>query len=98
MSRRPSRARALLRELLVTKAVDRVILADALAVDVATLDAFSAGLEPIPLDAQARLATFVLETVPSLKRVGYQLRSQVAAAWDFQQGRTATHATSPPRY
>lgn len=92
-----SRAIVLLRELITAHGVERVTLAGALGVTEAAIDAYVSGREPMPLGAQGGLATFVIERVPSLRRIGHRLRAQTAAASDFQQGRTATHNASPPR-
>ncbi len=48
------------------------------------------------LEAQGDLATFVIERVPSLRRIGHRLRAQTAAASDFHKGRTETHIGSRP--
>lgn len=75
---------------------DRAAVANELVVPVKALDAFLEGTLPMPLDRQLCLALFVIEKVPALARLGYQLRGQVKAAMAFQAHSTATHATSPP--
>ena len=92
-----SRAIILLRKLITSHGVARETLADALAVTEANIDANLSGHEPMSLGAQSGLATFVIERMPALRRVGHQLRAQTKAASDFHQGRTATHNGSPPR-
>jgi hypothetical protein len=71
-------------------------LADELVVPLKAIDAFVDGKLPMPLDRQLCLALFVIEKVPSLARLGYQLRGQVKAAMAFEAHSTATHATTPP--
>jgi hypothetical protein len=94
---RLSRAAVLLRDALAEHAEGRTTFAAALAVDVERIDAFAAGRDPMPLDAQGRLAAFIIDSVPALARMGHRLQAQVIAATDFHQGRTATHSASPPR-
>jgi hypothetical protein len=95
--KRLSRAGALLRDGLLLQAGGRARFAAALGVDVEDIDAFVAGRDPMPLDAQRRLAAFVIASVPALARIGHRLQAQVAAATDFHEGRTATHGAPPPR-
>lgn len=92
-----SRAIVLLRKLITSHGVARETIANALTVTEADIDAYLSGHEPMSLDAQGGLATFVIERVPTLRRVGHGLRAQTEAASDFHQGRTATHNASPPR-
>ena len=91
-----SRAVVLLGELLTVHAVARETLADALGVSEAVIDAHVSGCQPMSLEAQAGLATFVIERVPTLRRIGHRLRAQTAAASDFHKGRTETHVGSRP--
>ena len=91
-----SRAVVLLAELLTVHAVARETLADALGVSESIIDAHVSGGQPMSLEAQADLATFVIERVPSLRRIGHRLRAQTAAASDFHRGRTETHVGSRP--
>ncbi|HMC55908.1 MAG TPA: hypothetical protein VKH19_12085 [Gemmatimonadaceae bacterium] len=93
--KRLSRAAALLRDVLASQAADAATVAHALAVDVATIDAFVSGQKPMPLDAQNSLATFVIDKTPELARDGHRLRAQVSAAQDYEDGRTATHHVWP---
>ena len=92
-----SRAMLLLRELITVHAVPREALADALEAPEAVIDAYVSGREEMSLVAQAGLATFVIERVPSLRRIGHRLQAQTAAALAFHEGRTVTHNGSPPR-
>jgi hypothetical protein len=91
-----SRAVQLLAKVLDTPWFDRQTVADELVVSVKTLEAFLEGKLAMPLDRQLCLALFVIEKVPPLARLGYQLRGQVKAAMAFEAHATATHATSPP--
>ena len=91
-----SRAVQLLAKVLDTPWFDRETLATELVVPVKALEAFIDGKLPMPLDRQLCLALFVIETVPPLARLGYQLRGQVKAAMAFEAHSTATHASSPP--
>jgi hypothetical protein len=92
-----SRGMVLLRELIAVHAVARETLADVLQVPEATIDAYVSGREPMSLRSQSDLAAFVIERVPSLRRIGHRLQAQTAAAVDYHQGRTARHTGSPPR-
>ena len=94
-TKRLSRAAVLLRDILASPASDAVALARALAVDTDDLVAFASGQVPIPLQAPRHLATFVIDTAPSLARDGHRLRAQVSAAQDYEDGRTATHQVWP---
>jgi hypothetical protein len=94
---RLSRASALLRDGLLLRADGPTAFAVALDVEIATVDAFISGRDLMPLDVQRRLATFVIENVPTLARMGHRLQAQVAAATDFNDRRTTTHNASPPR-
>ena len=91
-----SRAVHLLTKVLDTPWFDRQTVADELVVPVKALEAFVEGKLPMPLDRQLCLALFVIEKVPPLARLGYQLRGQVKAAMAFEAHSTATHATNPP--
>jgi hypothetical protein len=94
---RLTRAGALLRDGLVLHADGRTAFADALGVTIESIDSFATGRAPMPLDAQGRLAAFIIEHVPALARMGHRLQAQVVAATDFHDGRTTTHRASPPR-
>lgn len=94
--KRLSRAGALLRDALAVHVDGSDAFVAALGVDVHRIDAFVTGRAQMPLDAQLRLALFVIDAVPTLARMGHRLQAQVAAATDFHQGRTATHG-APPR-
>jgi hypothetical protein len=98
MSRDQRRARAvyLLDRLQNTGWFSDVALAEALVVPTDILEAYRSGLIPMPLDRQLCLALFVIEKVPALARLGYQLRGQVQAAVAFETGATTTHSTPPP--
>jgi len=85
----------LLAKVVATGWFDRRYLADRLAVLAATLDAFIAGEEAMPLDQQLRLATFVIDELPVLARVGHRLRGQANAAMRFESHQTLTHRTYP---
>jgi len=72
------------------------VLATALTVTNATLDAYLVEASAIPLERQLRLAVFVIENVPALARSGHQLRGQVAAAMALEARVTETHLQPPP--
>jgi len=91
-----SRAVHVLKKVLDTRWFDREMLAAELVVPVDMIDKFLDGSLPMPLDRQLCLALFVIERVPTLSRLGYQLRGQVKAAASFEAHTTATHASSPP--
>jgi hypothetical protein len=90
------RALVLLRKLLATQACDLDAVAEAIVVKRSALDSYLSGSVTIPLERQLCLALFVVEHVPSLARLGHQLRAQVAATMAFQAGHTATHLEPPP--
>jgi hypothetical protein len=90
------RAVVLLRKLVATQSCELNALAEAIVVKRSVLESYLSGSVPIPLERQLCLALFVVEHVPSLARLGHQLRAQVAAAMAFQSGSTATHLGSPP--
>jgi hypothetical protein len=79
-----------------THSFDRETLAAELVVPVVAIDKFLDGRLPMPLDRQLCLALFVIEKVPALARLGYQLRGQVKAAMSFEGHATTTHGSSPP--
>lgn len=56
-----------------------------------TLVSYITGIEPMPLNYQARLAIHVIATFPAFIRQGNRLRSQVAAAIEYETGQTQTH-------
>jgi hypothetical protein len=85
-----------LAKVLDTRSFDRETLAAELVVPVGAIDKFLDGRLPMPLDRQLCLALFVIEKMPALARLGYQLRGQVKAAMSFEAHSTTTHATSPP--
>jgi len=71
-------------------------LADALVIKRKKLDAFLSGAVEMPLERQLCLALFVIEHVPTLARLGYQLRGQVIAAIAFQERGAMVNIQSPP--
>ncbi len=91
-----SRAVHVLTKVLATGWYDHEAVAEELVVPVAAIDKFIEGKLSMPLDRQLCLALFVIEKVPPLARLGYQLRGQVKAAMAFEAHLTATHSTSPP--
>ena len=93
---RASRALVLLRKLVATRSCELDALAEAIVVTRSALDSYLSGAVTIPLERQLCLALFVVEQVPSLARLGHQLRAQVAAAMAFQAGSTTTHLEPPP--
>jgi hypothetical protein len=93
--RRPSRALVLLRKLVATGSCDLDALAEALVIKRRTLDSLLSGSVEIPLERQLCLALFVIEHVPALARLGYQLRGQVIAAMAFQERGPTAHLESP---
>jgi hypothetical protein len=96
-SSRPSRPLVLLRKVIDCGALEPSEVAHALVVSDVELAAYLAGLTAIPLDRQLRLASLVIKAVPSLARLGHQLRGQAAAAVSFEAHATATHSTTHPK-
>jgi len=91
-----SLSRGLLLRLLILPAEwSRQSVASALCVSASTLRQFESGETLMPLDVQERLAAFVLENEPALRRIAHQLRGQVEAARRYQAGDVVRHATSP---
>jgi len=95
--RRVPRALALLRKVVATGSYELDTLADALVIKRKKLDAFLSGAVEMPLERQLCLALFVIEHVPTLARLGYQLRGQVIAAIAFQERGTTEHMQSAPQ-
>ena len=95
--RRLPRALELLRKLVATESYELDELAEALVIKRKKLDAYLAGTVEIPLERQLCLALFVIEHVPALARLGYQLRGQVIAAIAFQERGPLAHTQSPPQ-
>lgn len=93
--RRSSRALVLLHKLVATQTYQLDTLAEALVITRNALDSYLSGEVAIPLERQLCLALFVVDHVPSLARLGYRLRGQVAAAIAFRERATATHLQSP---
>ena len=91
-----SRAVLLLRQLITGHSIAHDTIAGALGLSRAEVDAHVSGREPMSLEAQSRLATFVIDKVPTLRRAGHRLRAQTSAASDFHAGRTETHLGSRP--
>jgi hypothetical protein len=94
---RRSRSLVLLRKVIDGGALEPREVARALVVSDAELAAYLAESTPIPLDRQLRLASLVIKAVPSLARLGHQLRGQAAAAVSFEAHATATHPTAHPK-
>jgi len=94
--RRVPRALALLRKVVATGSYELDTLADALVIKRKKLDAFLSGAVEMPLERQLCLALFVIEHVPTLARLGYQLRGQVIAAIAFQERGAMVNIQSPP--
>jgi len=94
MSSDSSRSRAvrLLERVLATGLYEHAAIADELVVSPQRLDRYLSGNLSMPLDRQLLLAVFIIEKIPALKRMGYQLRGQVTAAIAFETGATATHS------
>jgi hypothetical protein len=90
-----SRAVVVLERVLSTGRYDRPAIANELVVSPARLERYLTGSLPMPLDRQLLLALFVIEKVPELSRMGYQLRGQVMAAVAFETHVTATHSAPP---
>jgi hypothetical protein len=93
--RRLPRALILLRKLVATGSYELDTLAEALVIKRKMLDSFLSGAVEMPLERQLCLALFVIEHVPALARLGYQLRGQVLAAIAFQERGPTTHLQSP---
>ena len=92
-----SRARDLLKKLIAGGWYSHDDLAKEIVVSLREIVLYDEGIEPIPLDRQLCLATFVIERVPPLLRAGHALRSQVKSAMAFQLTQVETHAVAPPR-
>lgn len=76
---------------------EKDVLATTLGVSVPTLDGYLACEVPIPVDQQLRLADAVITKVPSLARMGYQLREQIRAKLLYESRDTTTHMSAPVR-
>ena len=97
--RGPTLASRLLSAIVDQRILDRHRLAAELRVSVAVLDRWLSAAQPIPVERQLLLATFVIERVPLLARRGYRLRDQVRATMAYQLHVTQTHLIAPvPRF
>lgn len=96
-SPRRSRWLVLLRKVINGGALRPSEVARALVISDSELAAYLAESTPMPLDRQLRLASLVIRTVPSLARLGHQLRGQASAAMSFEAHATLTHPTSHPK-
>src|SRR4051812_49015588 len=94
-ARRSSRAVVLLHHLVATDVFKPDEIARALVISDATLDAYLSESKAMPLERQLCLALFVIERVPRLSRLGYQLRGQLGAVMAFQDRETVTHSEPP---
>lgn len=99
MSFAPGRSLAvrLLAKIVAMESFDAGYVADQLAVLSHRLDSFIAAEEPMPLDCQQRLATFVIDQVPAFARIGHQLQAQVCAAMRYESHQTETSLSAPRR-
>jgi hypothetical protein len=90
-----SRAARLLRALRRREPAALDALTPLLGVSLPGLHDYLEGKSRMPLDAQRRLATFVLNQVPELAREARRLQLQCAAAERFHAGETRTHMIAP---
>ena len=90
------RARELLERVLSSTGVTTEMVAEALLVSTAVIDAYRGG-RPMPLEVQLLLAALTIERVPQHERFARQLRSQIKAAISYAAGETVVHTEAPPR-
>lgn len=95
---RPRRtlATTLIGRVLDSGAMDEETLARELVVTPKTLARFRDQREPIPPERQMVLALVIIEKVPSLARLGRQLRSQVRANATYCQTDVEAHTQTRP--
>lgn len=93
--RRPTLAIDVLRGLVEGGRVSIGTIARELAVSRATVEAWLAKGQPMPVERQLALAMLILERVPALRRLGYRLHGHVQATLQYQAGATKTHLTAP---
>jgi hypothetical protein len=79
-------------------AMDEESLARELIVTVPMLRRFRDQRQAIPMERQMVLALLILEKVPSLAKLGRQLRAQVRAHAAFSQNDVEIHTQSPPAH
>jgi len=96
VARRSLSRKLLLRLLVAQPDLSRAALASRLAVPDHLLEKCESGQTLMPLDAQERLAVFVLAHEPRLDRLARRLRLQVHAARRYEAGEVVRHMTSPP--
>ena len=92
---RPGRAALLITRILERGYVTREQLAREFHVSPEKLDAYQSGAEALRLNHQARLALFVIATIPELAAEGNRLRQQVAAAISYQSRQLRTDDERP---
>jgi hypothetical protein len=93
--RRQGRAAILISRILASGQATRDRISRELNVTTETLEAYQIGREPIPLNNQARLALFVIASLPNFVAEGNRLRHQVAAAIEYETQQTKTHDAPP---
>jgi hypothetical protein len=84
MAIRPGRAARLISRLVASGTVSAESIAQGLHITMDTLDRYISGRDAMPLNVQARVSLYVLANFPTFMRPANQLRSQVAAAIDYQ--------------
>lgn len=91
-----SSARTLLARMIARGWYTTEELAKVLVVSDRTLILYLEGLEPIPLERQACLATFLIDHVPALAAAGHKLRGQAGATLAYRHHDTISHTAPPP--
>ncbi len=73
-------------------------LAQELCVQESDIQSYVTTNVAMPLKQQLCLALFVIEHVPALVRDGHALKSQAAAAAEFEGGSTTVHSGPPEKW
>jgi hypothetical protein len=94
-NRRRGRAAMLLAKVITAGLYDIQRLAEVMVVSERTVALYRAGELEVPLERQACLALFLIDSVPSLTRQGHALLGQVQAAGRLASASTVTHLGAP---
>ena len=93
--RRPTLAVDALETLLAAGTFSADDVARQLGVTREIVGAWLGNERPMPVERQLLLATFLIERVPRLARIGRRLRSHVEATMLYHARATKTHLTAP---
>lgn len=91
-----SRAGRLIGNALNSAEVTAETLGQALGISSAAINEVRLGEAIMPVAQQARLARFIIETVPSLAGQGHALEAQALAATSFHAKSVESHNGPPP--